>query len=171
VACLYAHHSLFPLAVSGPRPAPLGETDTEIFSAADVLRRFNQPGGTAHEMADVVADRAVEEAGTVTRSELVERFSIIAPAATEHLRTADPTLLIAWPATAGLIRQDEALRIVVMEATVHLLDVLAALGEKPLVPGAALRETVGLLTEMVEPVNFIEAATGRSSRPPLPVLR
>ncbi|WP_433868508.1 hypothetical protein [Saccharopolyspora sp. CA-218241] len=65
----------------------------------------------------------------------------------------------------------EAIRIVLMESVVHLLDVLDALGRAPEVAPAALRETAHLLAEVAEPVGLIEAATGRSSRSPLPVLR
>ena len=54
---------------------------------------------------------------------------------------------------------------------VHLLDVLHGLGRDPRVPGSGLREVVHLLAEIAEPVVFIEAATGRSVRSPLPVLR
>ncbi|MCU1683205.1 MAG: hypothetical protein JWQ81_3944 [Amycolatopsis sp.] len=65
----------------------------------------------------------------------------------------------------------EALRIVLLEATVHLLDVQRALGRAPIVPEAALDETARLLVEVAPAVEFIEAATGRSSSSPLPILR
>ena len=65
----------------------------------------------------------------------------------------------------------EATRIVLLESTVHLLDVLAALGRAPDVPATALREAAHLLAELADPVAFVEAATGRSSRSPLPVVR
>jgi hypothetical protein len=65
----------------------------------------------------------------------------------------------------------EALRIVLTEATVHLLDVQRALGRPPTVPSPALKDTVQLLAEVAPAVEFIEAAAGRSSHSPLPVLR
>jgi hypothetical protein len=65
----------------------------------------------------------------------------------------------------------EALRIVLLESVVHLLDVLHGLGRNLCVPASGLREAVHLLAEIAEPVMFIEAATGRSVRSPLPVLR
>jgi hypothetical protein len=65
----------------------------------------------------------------------------------------------------------EALRLVLMEATVHLLDVQRALDHPPAVPPEALRDTVQLLAEVAPPIDFIEAATGRSTHSPLPVLR
>jgi hypothetical protein len=64
----------------------------------------------------------------------------------------------------------EALRIVLLEATVHLLDVQRALDLPPDVPPEALRETSLLLAEIAPAVEFVEAATGRSARSPLPVL-
>jgi hypothetical protein len=65
----------------------------------------------------------------------------------------------------------EALRIVVLEATVHLLDVQRALGHPPAVPAQALQDTAQLLTELTPAVELIEAATGRSTQSPFPVLR
>ncbi len=58
-----------------------------------------------------------------------------------------------------------------MESVVHLLDVLDGLDRAPEIPQAALDETCHLLAEITESVRFIEAATGRSSHSPLPVLR
>ena len=65
----------------------------------------------------------------------------------------------------------ETLRIVLMEATVHLLDLQRALELAPDVPAAALGSTVRLLAEVTPAVELIEAATGRSATSPLPVLR
>ncbi|MGH3975580.1 MAG: hypothetical protein ACRDS9_19950 [Pseudonocardiaceae bacterium] len=65
----------------------------------------------------------------------------------------------------------QALRIVVLEATVHLLDVRRAVGHPPVVPPPALKDTAQLLAEVAPAVELIEAATGRSTHSPLPVLR
>jgi hypothetical protein len=65
----------------------------------------------------------------------------------------------------------EATRIVLLESTVHLLDVLDALGRAPDVPAAALRGTAHLLADLADPVAFVDAASGRSASSPLPVLR
>jgi hypothetical protein len=64
----------------------------------------------------------------------------------------------------------EAARIALLEAVVHLLDVLDALGRAPDLPAGALRETVHLLADLADPVAFIEGATGRAGSP-LPLLR
>ena len=58
-----------------------------------------------------------------------------------------------------------------LESTVHLLDVLDAPGRAPDVPAAALRDTAHLLADLADPVALVEAATGRSASSPLPVLR
>jgi uncharacterized protein (TIGR03083 family) len=174
VASLFAHHSVFPLAFANLMPSAPDETDEHVavvVSAVDILRGFNRAGGVAHEMATQVADHAVEEARTVAPADLIARFSTTAPLVIDRLRDADPGQLLPWPAGQGLVRLVEALRIVLMEATVHLLDVLAALKREPALPAAALHETAALLAEMVDPVSFIETATGRSSGAVLPVLR
>jgi hypothetical protein len=66
---------------------------------------------------------------------------------------------------------NEVLRIAVMEAGVHLLDLQRALGQPPEVPAYALAVTVRLLAEVAPAVEFIEAATGRTQTMPLPVIR
>jgi hypothetical protein len=80
-------------------------------------------------------------------------------------------MLVTWPRTDGVVPLQEAVRIVLLESVVHLLDVLRALGREPAVDEGALRETAALLAELASPVEFIEAATGRNPRSPLPLLR
>lgn len=170
VAALYAHHSVFPLAMSAPLPpgdGPVGEPLT----AVEILKRFNAPDGVAHSMAKTVADTAVWEATAHTRRDLVGRFIAYGPRALRGLRQAKATVVVPWPASSGVITLVEALRIVLLEATVHLLDVQRALGHPPVVPTSALQDTVQLLAELVPAVEFMEAATGRLARSPLPVLR
>jgi hypothetical protein len=57
------------------------------------------------------------------------------------VRYAEASTLVPWPASGAVVTLAEALRIVVMEATVHLLDVQRALDHRPLVPTAALSDT------------------------------
>ncbi len=171
VADLYAHHSVFPVALAGSPPAAPDEAPAGLLSAVDILRGFNRPGGAAHEMAGAVADMAAQEAARTGQAELVERFSVSGPRAIDALREADPEMLIGWPATGGRVKLVEALRIVVTEAVVHLLDVQRALGQEPDIPADASTETAILLAEVADPVDFVEAATGRSAKPVLPVLR
>jgi hypothetical protein len=65
----------------------------------------------------------------------------------------------------------EGVRIVLLEATVHLLDVQRALGQPPELPDTALAHTASLLAEVTPGVELIEVATGRSAASPFPVLR
>jgi uncharacterized protein (TIGR03083 family) len=169
VAALYAHHSVFPVAMSAPPPGdgPVGEPLT----AVGILRRFNAPDGVAHSMAGTVADTAVSEAAARTRRELIDRFSVHGPRTLQGLRQAKATVVVPWPASGGVVTLVEALRIVLLEATVHLLDVQRAVDHPPVVPTPALQDSVQLLAELAPAVEFIEAATGRSVRSPLPVLR
>lgn len=169
VAALYAHYSMFPLAFSMPPAAesPVGE----LLTAVELTKRFQAPNGAAHTMAKMFADAAVVDAAAHTRRELVDRFVVHGPRALQILRSTEPTLVGPWPPSDGVITLVEALRVVLMEATVHLLDVQRSLDHPPEVPPEALRDTVQLLAGIAPPVEFIEAATGRSTHSPLPVLR
>jgi uncharacterized protein (TIGR03083 family) len=168
VAALYAHHSRCPLDLSTPPPAADGPVG-EPLTAAEVVTRFNTPNGMARAMAGMVADGAVVEAAAHTRGELVDRFVVHGRRALQILRSTEPTW--PWPASGGVITLVEALRLALMEATVHLLDVQRAPDHPPEVPPEALRDTVQLLAEVAPPVDFIEAATERSTHSRLPVLR
>lgn len=170
VAAVYAHYSAFPLAMSTLPPPPDGPVGEPV-TAVEILRRFNAPDGAAHTMAETVADRAVSEAAAHTRRELVDRFSVHGPRALQRLRQAEATTVVPWPLSGAVTTLVEALRIVVLEATVHLLDLQRALDHPPVVPTPALRDTVQLLAELAPAVELIEAATGRSTQSPLPVLR
>ncbi|HKS51390.1 MAG TPA: maleylpyruvate isomerase N-terminal domain-containing protein [Pseudonocardiaceae bacterium] len=169
VAALYAHHSLFPRDLSVPLPP--WDAQGQPMTAGEVLRRFNASDGLAHTVAETVAAQGVSEAAAHTRTELIERFTVHGPQALRRLRQAKPTLVVPWPESDVVITLREALRIVVLEATVHLLDVQRALGQPPVVPPLALKDTVQVLAELAPAVEFIEAATGRSTHSPLPVLR
>lgn len=167
VAQLYAHYSSFPralaaLAASDERTAPV--------TAADVLRGFNAPGGEAHTMASAVADRAAKISADNTRAELVERFAVNGPETIAALREADPTQAVPW--VGYVVTLAEVLRIALLEATVHLLDLQRALDQPPTVPETALQDTVSLLAAIAPAVEFIESATGRApATTPLPVIR
>jgi uncharacterized protein (TIGR03083 family) len=170
VAAVYAHYSVFPLFMSAAPPLPEGPVG-EPMTAVEIVRRFNAPDGAAHTMAETVADWAVSEATARTRRELVDRFSVHGPRALQRLHQAEATTVMPWPLSGAVITLVEAQRIVLMEATVHLLDLQHALNHPPVVPTPALRDTVQLLAELAPAVELIEAATGRSTHSPLPVLR
>lgn len=168
VAAVYAHHSITPRDLDAPLPATDAPGDPT--TAVTLLRQFNAPGGVAHLAAPAIADRDVQEAARHTRAELVGRFVTHFPGAVAHLRAGRSDLIIPWVGVA-VLPLVEALRLLLMEATVHLLDVLRALDLPPDLPPAATTDTALLLAEMAPPVDFIEAASGRSTTSPFPVLR
>lgn len=171
VAAVFAHASLFPVALAEmPLDGAAAVGADAGRTAVNVLRGFNEPGGVAHAMAGAVADAAVQDARGHSREELVARFGGAGDRAVQRLRATGPATLVPWPGS-GAIALVEGLRIVVMESVVHLLDALRALELPAEVPEAALRDTVRLLAELAPAVEFVEAATGRADRLPLPLLR
>ena len=169
VAALFAHVGMFPRAIVDPPPRDVG--NEPAITAVEILRGFNAPGGAAHGMAEQVAEAAVSIAAQLGPQALVAFFAEDGPQAVNALRHREPTSPVRWPATGRMTTWVEALRIVLLESVVHLLDVLHGLGRNLCVPASGLREAAHLLAEIAEPVMFIEAATGRSVRSPLPVLR
>ncbi|MBP2371684.1 maleylpyruvate isomerase N-terminal domain-containing protein [Pseudonocardia parietis] len=169
VAALYAHVGLFPHAVRNAPPPP---PDPGVaLTAAEILRGFNAATGVAHEMAAEVADGAVRAAAATGPDGLRRIFTHDAPHAVAILNKHAGADVVAWPAADGVTTWGEAVRIVLLESTVHLLDVLDALGHAPDVAPTALRETAHLLAEIADPVALIETATGRTPTPVFPLLR
>lgn len=172
VAACYAHHSLMPVAfdsqVELPEPGAVGR----VYTAAEALRGFNEPDGLAHTLADTVADQAAAQSVSVEPQELIDRFRIRGANAVRKLRSAPPTVVAPWGSTGRMITLNEGVRIVLLEATIHLLDVLRALELPPeLIPARAFSETAALIAEMAPVVDFIEAASGRTTASPFPILR
>jgi uncharacterized protein (TIGR03083 family) len=170
VAALYAHVGMFPPAVADP-PAVPEDAPTSQVTAVEILRGFNASGGIAHTMAGQVAHDAVSRAASLPHATLVAYYADDGERAIAALRARQPTSLIAWPGVAEVTTWAQALRIVLMESVVHLLDVADALARAPEIDEAALHETSRFLTDLADPVQLIEAATGRSSTSPFPVLR
>jgi uncharacterized protein (TIGR03083 family) len=172
VAALYAHVGMFPRAIVAP--SALDDVGGEPVTAVDILRGFNALGGVAHQMAEQVADSVVSLAAGLGRPAFVALFADDGPRAIAALRGQAPDARLHWPGVQVMTTWVEAVRIVLMESVVHLLDVLDvldALDRPPDVPAAGLRETAHLLADLADPVEFIDAATGRSATVPLPVLR
>jgi uncharacterized protein (TIGR03083 family) len=167
VAALFAHAGVFPQAVLDPPQADGGDPVT----AVDILRGFNQPSGVAHTMAEQVADGAVALAAQVGHPGLVAFFADAGPRGIAALSERPADGLVPWPGAGAVTTWVEAVRIVLLESTVHLLDVLDGLGRAPDVPAEALRDTAHLLADLADPVAFVDAATARSAVSPLPVLR
>ncbi|MEV0293156.1 hypothetical protein [Nocardia sp. NPDC050710] len=97
---------------------------------------------------------------------LLRRFSEGGPASAALMREVDPATVVAHP--RGDLRA--LAEVAVVDRTVHLLDLIAAVGGPP-VPEPALRFTSGVLAAVPDSVAFIEAATGRGVAPVLLVIR
>jgi len=169
VACLVAHHAMLVQGLGGlalQRVDALPETN----SAADMLGRFNEPAGIATTASSVVADMAREHAASRSTAQLVSVFVETAPDVLDAVRRAGPVVVDYYG--QGSLPLSEAVSIVTMEAVVHGLDLCAAVGiGGQSLPAEATRATVGLLAAVADPVAFVEAATGRTTRAVLPVIR
>ena len=139
-------------------------------TAADMLRRFNEPGGVAATSADVVADMARRQAESTSPDELVAMFAVTGREVVATIEAVGPIVVDYFG--NGTFPIAEALSIAVLEAVVHGLDLCAAIGTSTSsIPAAAVAHTVGLLAAIAEPAAFIDAATGRGPSDVLPVMR
>ncbi|RJQ71874.1 maleylpyruvate isomerase family mycothiol-dependent enzyme [Pseudonocardiaceae bacterium YIM PH 21723] len=168
-AGVFAHHSVTPHLLTGDLPTESVPGDP--VDAVTMLRGFNEPGGLAETAAPSIESDAATRADELPTTELVRRFTEDAPRALANLRTLDPDMVIPWLYTGVLIRVSEGLRLILLEATVHLLDACHAAGVPATAPEPALRETARFLAEVAPPVEFLEAATGRIPGSPFPIIR
>jgi hypothetical protein len=128
-----------------------------VTDAADMLRRFNAPGGIAHTSADRIAERATADAAALTPDEAVKRFTACA----EILRATpmSKNAVISYPVvdttTLAVVAE-----VALIEATVHLLDMDDAVGGvQP--SQQALAATRDLLIAVPDPIAAIEVLAGR----------
>lgn len=167
VRSLYAHAASWPFAfttvVGNVREVPPTHA-----SAAALLRDFNRPDGVAHRLRGRVAADAREAAASYQPAEMIAQFTSAGPQAIGAARQLGPVVVDYLGYT--MLPLGEVVSIGIVEATVHLLDLQRALGRSREVPADGLRHTMGVLTEIVPPVDFIEAATGRSTEPLFPVM-
>lgn len=167
VRSLYAHAAGWPFGFAG-LVGRVREVEPTHRTAADLLREFNRPGGVAKTGAERVAAGAREDAARYPVAEMVAQFGSTGPAAIATARQLGPVVVDYFG--RAMLAMDEAVSIGIMEATVHLLDLLRALDLPPEVPEAGLAHTVGLLGQMAPAVDLVEVATGRSTVPLFPVL-
>ncbi|MGA5822381.1 maleylpyruvate isomerase N-terminal domain-containing protein [Kitasatospora sp. NPDC094028] len=165
---LYAHVAPVPEMFTGLRAAVL-DGPAAVTGGAGILRAYNRPGGIAHTAADQVAEAAKQTAEAAEPAVLLARFGVEGPAALAEMADLAPEAVVAHP-LLGSVTVGALGEVALMEATVHLLDLIAAIGG-PLPADAALAFTRALLAEVADPVEFIEAATGRSPAAVLPVIR
>jgi uncharacterized protein (TIGR03083 family) len=169
---VYAHHGAFPYLLAGVAAAGAPDGPATHPTAAALLRSFNEPTGVAHTDADRVRDNAVEFAKAHPPEGLVATYATVAPKAIAAAREVPPDRLIQYGGRA-VIPFGEAVRIGLMEAVVHYLDVARAVGLPVPGPldGAPLRSVAALMTEVADPVTVVEHATGRTGIDPFPVIR
>lgn len=165
---LFAHAAAWPRMFGHLVEADEVGTEPEWRTAAHLLRYFNTPGGMAEASASAVAERARQEASAQTPDHLVDQFR----AGLEACERASQLgiRVVAYPG-AGSVYLHEAAKIGLLEAVVHRLDFDQALDRKPDLPAHCLSTVAGILAAVPGLVTFIEAATGRSDAPVLPVVR
>lgn len=155
------------------RTLPEGERGTPDFTDAEsLLAHLQRPGGIAHQRAGDIRQEAITSADGQAHAELVAQFDVVAPDVLAELRTRDLTRHIDYGGL-GTVPIAEALRIALMEAVVHYLDMADALDLEVPGPlaGLPVRDTATLLAGTADPVGFIELAAGRGSAEVFPVLR
>jgi uncharacterized protein (TIGR03083 family) len=168
VRSLYAHASAWPHGFS-KLIGRVTDAEPTHASAVALLRELNRPDGLARNQSGWIAVRAREDAGTFSTEEMIEQFASVGPKAVDAARRLGP-VAVDYSGLA-VLRLDEAARIGIVEATVHLLDLQRALGRTPDVPADGLRHTASILSEMAPAVDFIEVATGRGDASLFPVMR
>jgi hypothetical protein len=129
-----------------------------VTDAAEMLRRFNAPGGIAHTSADNLAEQATSEAARLTPDDVVTRFTECA----EMLRatTMSKETVITYP-VVGSTTLAVVAEVALMEATVHLLDLADGVGGvQP--SDEALAATRDLLIAIPDPAAAIEVLAGRA---------
>jgi len=167
VRSLYTHAGGWPFAFSMLLDRVRDAEPTHTTAAA-LLRDFNAPDGVANARRAAIAADARADAATYGTAQMIEQFASAGPTAIAAAQQLGPVVVDYFG--RALLRLDEAVSIGILEATVHLLDLLRALDQPPEVPAAALAHTTGILVEMAPAVDFIEAATGRRANDLFPVL-
>jgi hypothetical protein len=129
-----------------------------VTDAAEMLRRFNAPGGVAHTSADNIAERAASDATTLTPTDAATRFTECAGIlrATPMSKETVISYPVVGSATLAVVAE-----VALMEATVHLLDLADAVGGvRP--SEQALAATRDLLIAIPDPIAAIEVLAGRA---------
>jgi uncharacterized protein (TIGR03083 family) len=167
VRSLYAHAAMWPATLAA-LVERVRDAEPAVPTAAALLRYFNAPDGIAHRMREQTATRASEAAARQSTAQMVEQFAVTAPQAIAAARRLGSVVVDYFGALMPL---EEAVSIGIVEATVHLLDLLDALGRPAAeVPAEGLAHTVAVLVQMAPPVDLIEAATGRGRAGLFPLL-
>lgn len=147
--------------------AMIDETSTEeprIDSAAGYFRTVSAAPGAAQ----AVAERATEYARGATDADLVAAFVDVDGALRARMESAGDSVV---ESPAGFIQLADFLQTRIVEAAVHLIDLLRA-ANRPVsaVPDAALRRALAILLSMAPAIDLVELATGRRTENPFPLL-
>jgi uncharacterized protein (TIGR03083 family) len=129
-----------------------------VTDGADLLRRFNEPGGIAHTSADNLAEQAVSDAEHLTPDAAITRFYECARIV-RATPMSDETV-IKYP-VVGTTTLAVVAEVALMEATVHLLDLADAVGGvEP--SHEALTATRDLLIAVPDATAAVEVLAGRA---------
>jgi hypothetical protein len=156
VAALVAHVAPDPAVLEQLAGAVL-DGEAAVADAAELLRQFNEEGGTAFAAA-AVASAAVETAEALGPVALVRRF-VDAGGIVLAEPELSPSTVVSHP-TVGSVTVGVLTAVAIVEATVHYLDLVDAVGGEPL-PPTALEYTRDILVRVSSPAPLIEAITGR----------
>ncbi|MGE2725134.1 maleylpyruvate isomerase N-terminal domain-containing protein [Mycolicibacterium pulveris] len=167
VAALLAHVCPEP-AMFGRLAEAAVDPPAAVTDAALMLRRFNEPGGVATTNADSIAGNAVSDAAALTATAAARRFAD--SAVTLRAGTMPESTVIAYP-VVGTTTLAVIVETALMEATVHLLDLAAAVGGVEPSP-EALAATRDLLVAVPDATAAVEVLAGRAPfDTALPVIR
>jgi uncharacterized protein (TIGR03083 family) len=166
---LYAHVAAWPVMLARLIGAPPAKEPPDWSDAASMLHAFNEPGGIATSAAEPVAAAARRAASARRPATLADQFGQVGRQALE-LGRKQPNKVVDYLGS-GTVRLVEAADIGLLEAVVHRLDLNEALDRSDAPSTSALARVRDVLVGMADPIDFIEAATGRSRAQVLPVLR
>lgn len=130
-----------------------------VTDAAVLLRRFNEPDGVANTNAGSLAEQARSDAAALTPEAAARRFAD--SARTLRATTVPADTVIAYP-SVGSTTLAVITETALMEATVHLLDLAAAVGGVEPSP-QALAATRDLLISVPDPTAAVEVLAGRAA--------
>jgi uncharacterized protein (TIGR03083 family) len=142
------------------------EVPPDHVRAIDIIRALKPSQEVAQKLAVRVSAMAIEDAGSQDPASLVERFRNgggVCLLAQQHLTDVADYFGRGYATIAGSVD----LRVV--EAAVHLLDLQAALGLPLALPESGITVTMEFLVGLVPALDFIEAATGRTTAQFFPV--
>ncbi len=149
--------------------APAADGDAQVTSAAEMLRIFNADPAEAEPLHAQLAEMVRQLAADVDRGTIVERFDTELPEAFGRLTGLSRDTVIAHPILES-VSLGAFLDMAIMEATIHWLDVVDAVGG-PEPESLALERARDVLAAVPDPLTFVEAASGRSASQVLPVMR